>query len=216
MLKLKVIVGSTREGRMADPVLKWLLPVVNAHGKFEVEVLDLRDWPLPMFQETQATVGNPMDPTYSQPLVKQWNAKIKEADAFLMITPEYNHSVPAVLKNAIDSTFLSFGFRHKAVGFVSYSGGIAGGVRAIEHLNQILLEAEAMPVRTQTLIPFVANAFDAASGKPTNAVIGLGFQILLDDLAWLAAPLKTARAAGQLPPPTFRLRAAMAAAAPKS
>jgi hypothetical protein len=76
-----------------------------------------------------------------------------------------------------------------------------------------MLEAEALPVRTQTLIPFVTTAFDATSGKPTNPAIGLGFQILLDDLAWLAAPMKAARQAGQLPPPTFRLRAAMAAAA---
>src|SRR4051812_34914781 len=111
MLKLQVIVGSTREGRNSDPVLRWLTPVLKARRDFEVEQLDLRDWPLPFFQETMATLGDPRDPTYSTPLVKRWNAKIKEADAYVLVTPEYNHGIPGQLKNAIDSVFASFAFR---------------------------------------------------------------------------------------------------------
>ncbi len=210
MLKLQIIVGSTRSGRHADAVLRWLLPVAQARGVFEVETLDLRDWPLPFFQETAATVGNLNDPTYSDPLVKRWNSKIKEADAYLIITPEYNHSVPGVLKNAIDSVFLSFGFRHKPVAFVGYSIGVAAGVRAVEHLNQIMLETDAVPLRTPTLIPFVANAFDAA-GTPTNPALGVGLTVMLEDLAWLAKALKTARDEGEPPPPTLRIRAGVAA-----
>ena len=208
MLKLQIIVGSTRPERNADAVLRWVAPVAQANGAFEVETVDLRDWPLPLFQETMATVGDFSNPTYSDPLVKRWNNKIKEADAYLLITPEYNHSVPGVLKNAIDSVFVSFGFRNKAVAFVGYSVGVAAGVRAVEHLNQIMVEAEALPVRTPTLIPFVMNAFDA-EGKPANPAMGVGLGVMLDDLAWLANALKTARAAGELKPAGIRIRIAM-------
>jgi NAD(P)H-dependent FMN reductase len=209
MLKLQVIIGSTRQGRQADAVVRWALPVARSLGHFEIETLDLRDWPLPFFQETLASLGDPRNPTYSDPLVKRWNEKIKEGDAFLIVTAEYNHGPPGVLKNAIDSVFVSFGFRHKPVAFIGYSGGVGAGVRAVEHLNQIMLEAEAVPVRTQTLVPFVTNAFDA-EGKPTNPALEVGYTVMLEDLAWLAKPLKAARAEGEPPPPTLRIRAAMA------
>ena len=105
-----------------------------------------------MFTETFETVGDFNNPTYSSPVVRSWNHKIAEADAFLVITPEYNHSVPAVLKNAIDSVFVSFAFRNKPIAAVGYSGGISGGVRAIEHLAQIAVEAEMMPLRTAPIL----------------------------------------------------------------
>jgi NAD(P)H-dependent FMN reductase len=206
MLKLQVIIGSTRDGRNADLVSRWCVPAIHSHAAFSAEILDLRTWALPFFQETIATVGDFNDPTYSDPLVRRWNDKIREADAYIIVTPEYNHSLPAVLKNAIDSVFFSYGFRHKPVAFVGYSLGVAAGVRAIEALNQIMLETEAVPVRTQTLIPFVANAFDGL-GQPTNPALSLGLNVMLDDLAWLGGALKTARAAGELPPATLRLRA---------
>jgi NAD(P)H-dependent FMN reductase len=205
MLKLQIIIGSTRDGRNAEPVFRWLLPLAQAHGAFEVETLDLRDWKLPMFQDTLQTVGDFANPTYSDPVIKRWNTKIKEADAYLMITPEYNHSVPGVLKNAIDSVFVSFGFRHKPVAFVGYSMGVAAGVRAVEHLNQIMLETEASPIRTPILIPFVQNAFNS-EGKPKEPALDISLQIVLDDLAWMAKALKTARAEGQLPPAVARMR----------
>src|SRR5262245_38761984 len=113
MNKLQVIVGSTRDERQVDPVARWVVKHATAHQAFETERLDLRDWPLPMFAEGMKTLGDFKDPTYSAPIVKQWNKKIAEADAFVFITPEYNHSVPAVLKNAIDTVFVSFAFRNK-------------------------------------------------------------------------------------------------------
>src|SRR6185312_14955272 len=131
MLKLQVIVGSIRQGRAADNVMKWLAPVVKANPEFDTEILDLRDWALPLFQETMATVGDRTNPTYSTPIVKQWNTKIKEADAYVFVTPEYNHSTSGVLKNAIDSVFFSLGFRYKVTSCVSYSVGVGGGVRAV-------------------------------------------------------------------------------------
>jgi NAD(P)H-dependent FMN reductase len=211
MSKLQVIIGSTRPTRAADRVAPWVIDRANAHPAFEVEVLDLRDWPLPMFAEHLGTIGDFNDPTYSNPLVRRWNHKIKEADAYLVITPEYNHSVPGVLKNAIDSVFVSFAFRNKPIVAVGYSGGIAGGVRAIEHLAQIAIEAELVPLRTAVVIPQVTTAFND-DGQPVNPVTDISLRIALDDLAWWSSALKQARAGGELPPAAFRIQAAATAA----
>src|SRR6201999_2082866 len=208
--KLLVIVGSTRPTRAADRVVPWLTEKVSQHPAFDAEVVDLRDWPLPIFAEHFGTIGDINDPTYSEPLVKAWNDKIKGADAFVIVTPEYNHSVPGGLKNAIDSVFVSFGFRNKPVAFVSYGGGQVGGVRAIEHLAHIFVETESAPIRNSVVIPFVTEAFDS-DGQPTNPVTDIAADIMLDDLAWWSAALEKARAAGELQPGSFRLRAAIAA-----
>ena len=209
MLNLQIIIGSTRSERNADPVCRWFEPITRSHGAFAVETLDLRAWPLPHFQETIATVGDFASPTYSDPLVKRWNDKVKEADAYIIVTPEYNHSVPGVLKNAIDTVFFSYGFRHKPVAFVAYSLGVAAGVRAVEHLNQIMLEAEASPIRTPTLIPFVGSAF-GADGQPSIPALNVRLTVMLDDLAWMGNALKVARAAGAPPPAALRIRAGSA------
>jgi NAD(P)H-dependent FMN reductase len=210
MPKLQIIIGSTRPGRAADIVAPWVIERAEAHGAFEVGVLDLRDWPLPMFAETFESVGDFNDPTYSLPIVRAWNRKLHEGDAYLVITPEYNHSVPAVLKNAVDSVFLSFAFRNKPLLAVGYSGGVAGAIRAIEHLAQIAVEAEMVPLRTSTVFPQVTEAFDA--GHPINPLAEVSLRTGLDDLEWWAEVLGAAGAAGQLPPAAFRIRAAVAAA----
>jgi len=211
MSKLLVIVGSTRPGRAADLVVPWLTSQARAHGSFDVEVADLRDWPLPIFAEHPGTIGDITDPTYSEPIVRAWNRKVKQADAFVVVTPEYNHSIPAVLKNAIDTVWLSFGFRNKPVAAVGYSGSIGAGIRAIEHLAHVFIEAEAVPLRNTVVIPFVRTAF-GADGEPSDPEIGIRLQIMLDDLAWWSAALEQARAAGELTPGTLRARAAQAAA----
>ena len=207
---LHVIIGSTRPGRAADLVAPWVIDRARKHGGFHVEVLDLRDWALPMFAETFETVGDFNNPTYSSPVVRSWNHKVAEADAFLVITPEYNHSVPAVLKNAIDSVFVSFAFRNKPIAAVGYSGGIAGGVRAIEHLAQIAVEAEMMPLRTAPILAQVFQAF-TPDHEPLNPVADISLQIALDDLKWWSDILEAARANGQLPPSALRIKAAAAA-----
>jgi NAD(P)H-dependent FMN reductase len=205
--KLQVIVGSTRTERQADHVARWVNNRAAAHGAFDVEMLDLRDWPLPMFAEGIQTVGDFANPTYSDPLVKRWNQKIAEADAYVFITPEYNHSIPAVLKNAIDSVFVSFAFRNKPAAFVGYSGGQIGGARAVEHLAQIAIEAELVPLRNTVLLSTVQRAF-LPDGAPVDALSNVALQIALDDLAWWAAALRPARAAGQLAPGGMRMMAA--------
>ena len=210
MSKLLVIVGSTRPGRAADRVLPWLTEKAAGHPAFDTEIADLRDWPLPIFGEHAGTIGDLNDPTYSEPLVKAWNVKIKSADAYVILTPEYNHSIPGGLKNAIDTVWLSFGFRNKPVAFVGYSGGIAGGVRAIEHLAHVFVETESVPIRNSVVIPAVHSAFDE-QGQPVNPLTGAAADIMLDDLAWWSAALERARADGELIPGSFRLRAAMSA-----
>lgn len=124
------------------------------------------------------------------------------------MTPEYNHSVPSVLKNAFDSVFASFAFRYKPSAVVAYSGGAVGGARAVEHLAQIGIEAELVPLRNNVLIPFVHNAFDE-TGTPRDPRVDRVAGIVLDDLAWWARALRDARGAGTLPPAQLRLMAAV-------
>jgi NAD(P)H-dependent FMN reductase len=207
MLNLKIIIGSTRPGRAADHVLPWITGLAQEHPAFSVDVLDLRNWPLPFFAETFETVGDPRNPAYSDPIVKRWNRRIAEGDAYLFITPEYNHSVPGVLKNAIDSVYASFAFRNKPAAFVGYSGGVAAGVRAIEHLAHIAIEAEMVPLRSSVLIPVVGGAFDH-SGDPSDPAASIAAEIMLDDLAWWAAALHRARQDNPLPPAALRKMAA--------
>jgi NAD(P)H-dependent FMN reductase len=210
MSKLLVIVGSTRPGRAADLVVPWVTSAARAHDGFDTEVADLRDWPLPMFAEHAGTIGDISDPTYSEPIVQAWNKRVKQADAFIVVTPEYNHSVPGGLKNAIDTVWLSYGFRNKPVAVVGYSGSIGGGIRAIEHLAHVFIEVEAVPLRNAVVIPFVRTAF-GEDGEPVNPELDIRLQVMLDDLAWWSSALEKARAAGELTPGSLRARAALAA-----
>jgi NAD(P)H-dependent FMN reductase len=209
MSKILVIVGSTRPGRAADLVMPWLISRAREHQGFDTEVADLRDWPLPIFAEHAGTIGDINDPTYSEPIVQAWNKKVKQADAFIVVTPEYNHSIPAALKNAIDTVWLSFGFRNKPVAAVGYSGSIGGGIRAIEHLAHVFIEAEAVPLRNTVVIPFVRTAF-GADGEPVDPETDIRLQVMLEDLAWWSSALQKARAEGELTPGSLRARAALA------
>jgi NAD(P)H-dependent FMN reductase len=202
VLSLKIIVGSTRPGRAAELVLPWLRRQADASNSFDVETLDLREWGLPMFGETLQTLGDLSEPTYSQPLVKMWNTTIEAADAVLFVTPEYNHSIPAVLKNAIDTLFFSFALRNKPAAFVAYSRGAVGGARAVEHLAHIALEAEMVPLRNSVLIPHVQAAF-TTSGEIVDPATSAALTVLLQDLEWWAQMLQTARTTS-LPPAMFR------------
>jgi NAD(P)H-dependent FMN reductase len=199
MLELKMIVGSTRPRRTADRVLPWLSDRTRNDGRFSVDVLDPRDWDLPTFAESQATIGDPRDPTYSNPIVRQWNHAVSTGDAYLFATPEYNHSIPGALKNALDTVFASHALRNKPAGVLAYSAGRVGGARAVEHLALIAFEAELVPLRNAVLIPNVYDAFDAA-GEPTDPRVDTALAIPLDDLAWWAELLRSGRERGALPP----------------
>lgn len=202
-LNLKIVVGSTREGRNADQIIPLVESTARSFPEFNVEVLDLRDWPLPFFQETRETVGDFSDPTYSDPIVKAWNATIKDGDVFVFITPEYNYSIPGVLKNAIDSVFVSQGFRNKAMLPVGYSVGATGGGRAVLSLMPIALEIELHVIRNAVLIGNVGSAFE--NGEPTSPGTKAALEVGLEDLAWWGTALKNAREAGQLMPGGARM-----------
>jgi len=205
VLKLKILVGSTRDGRAADLVIPWVARSAEARNTFTVDVLDLREWNLPMFAETIHTIGDFHDPTYSQPLIRRWNDTVRDADAVLIVTPEYNHSIPAVLKNAIDSLFFSFALRNKPAGLIGYSGGPVGGARSVEHLAHVLIEAEAVPLRNTVLIPTVQNAF-SDTGDPADPATGAALEVLLEDIEWWAGVLADARPSS-LPPGIVRRNA---------
>ncbi len=206
LVHVQIIVGSTRETRNADLVTPWVTHRAAHRDSLAIEVLDLRDWSLPLFAEHRGTVGNPADPTYSDPIVKQWNQKIAAGDAYLFITPEYTHSIPGVLKNAIDNVFASFAFRNKPAAFIGYSSGIGAGTRAVEHLAMIAIEAELVPLRNTVLLPKVQQAF--VNGSPVDPDAEVALDILLDDLIWWGTVLKRARAAGEVPPAMARRLAA--------
>jgi NAD(P)H-dependent FMN reductase len=207
--RLKIIVGSIRPTRAADRVAPWVVERASGHGAFDAEVLDLRDWTLPLFQEHLGSIGDFSDPTYSDPIVREWNRKMKEADAILVVTPEYLHSIPGLLKNALDNVFASFALRNKPMLSVGYSVGLAAGVRALEHLALIAIEAELVPLRSTVIIPKVDSAFDE-SGRPVDPMTEVAMTVALDDLAWWTALLQRGREEGELAPAGFRTRAAAA------
>ena len=199
-LELQIIVGSTRPGRAADRFLPWLVDRAERHDRFAVRLLDLRDWDLPFFQEpSEGMVAG----RFSTPTVERWNEVIAAGDAYLFVFPEYNHSVPAVLKNAFDYA-LGARLRNKPAGFVAYSGGPIGGARAVEHMVGITVEREMAPLRNAVLLGQVSRGFDEEDGLPLDPGTEHALAILLDDLAWWGEALRRARAAGELPPPRQR------------
>lgn len=146
-LKLKIILGSTREGRFSDLAGQWALTQAKKHPEFDAEVLDLRDFDLPFFD--QAETPSSKKAPYTHPVVQKWTAKIAEGDVFVIIAPEYNRSIPGVLKNAIDWVYPEW--NKKAVGYVAY--GTAGGARSVEHLRAVAVEQQMVSVRGAVHIP---------------------------------------------------------------
>jgi NAD(P)H-dependent FMN reductase len=144
MLKIAIIIGSTRPGRNGEAVAKWVYEIAQKRSDAAFELVDIKDFNLPLLDE-------PMPPImgqYSKPHTKTWAAKIGSFDAFVFVTPEYNHGISGALKNAID--FLYREWTNKAAGFVSYGG--TGGARAVEQLRLVLAEVEVATVRNQVLL----------------------------------------------------------------
>jgi NAD(P)H-dependent FMN reductase len=131
MPQLYVVAVSTRPGRAGFPLSQWMFESARAHGAFEVELIDLRQENLPLFDEPR----HPRLRQYEHEHTRRWSAKIERADAFIFVTPEYNHFPPPSLINALD--YLVHEWAHKPVGFVSY-GGPAGGARAVQAIKPML------------------------------------------------------------------------------
>ncbi len=149
MLKLKIIVGSTRPGRFSEKTLPWINDILKNHPDLEAEVLDLRDYALPFFDQPLGPSNFPAGTAYADPTVQKWADKVNEGDAFLVITPEYNRGYSAVLKNAMDSIYHEW--TNKPISFVAY--GSVGGSRAVEQLRNVAVELQMAPVRNGVHIP---------------------------------------------------------------
>jgi NAD(P)H-dependent FMN reductase len=200
-ISIKVILGTTRQRRFGDKPAYWILEEARAQPDVDVELLDLRDYPLPFFDEPTSPIASKGQ--YSNEAVQRWADRIAGGDAFIMVTPEYNHGYPAVLKNAIDYIYPEW--VNKPVGFVSY--GNAGGARAIEQLRQVVVELKMMPIRTAIHLPlsvYLAVMHEAAPADPdlfrplkegrVNHV-----ERFFDELLWSARALKQARESGGEP-----------------
>lgn len=179
-LRLAVIVGSTREGRFGGIVAGWFVTQARQRDDMALDVIDLAEVNLPAVY-----------PRQPGPAVAAFIERIDRADAFVVVTPEYNHGYPASLKQAID---LPHGqWRAKPVGFVSY-GGMAGGLHAVEQLRQVFAELHVVTMRDTVSFHMAHQRFDE-SGEPREpAGCNAAAKTMLDQLAWWAAVLRTARA----------------------
>jgi len=158
MIKVAVIVGSTRPGRKALDVARWVMDAAAKRSDAVYELVDIQDFNLPLLDE-------PVPPSmgqYSQPHTLAWAQKIAQYDGFVFVTPEYNHGTSGALKNAID--FLYKEWNNKAAGFVGY--GSAGGARAIESLRLVMGELMVADVRAQVMLSLFTDFENFATFKP--------------------------------------------------
>jgi NAD(P)H-dependent FMN reductase len=184
-----VIAGSTREGRFSDQAAAWVAAELVKHGAI-AEVIDLRDYDMPFFNESVSPAM--LTTPYTHEAVVRFTAKIKSADAFVMVTPEYNHSTTAVLKNALDWVYREW--NQKPVAFVSY--GSVSGSRAVEHLRLIAVELQMAPIRNAVHIPG-DKYFGMRGGAMTAAELFASLQKpvdgMIEQLLWWTHALKAAR-----------------------
>ncbi len=185
-LRIKVILGSTRPNRFGEKPAEWITNIAKTLPDTEVELLDLRDWPLPFFNQPKSPSGV-KDGNYGEEIVNKWAAKIGEADAFVIVSPEYNHSTSAVMKNALDSVYGEW--NNKVAGFVSY--GSVGGGRSIEHLRAISSELQMAHVRQAVYIP--GDMVWGGKWDPADETLNRNAQTMLGQLVMWANALKSAR-----------------------
>lgn len=184
---LQVIVGSTRPGRLGVAVARWIDQLARGHGAFDVELVDLAAVALPLYDEPH----HPRLGRYIHQHTRDWSGIVSRADAYVIVTPEYNHSFPAALKNALD--YLWVEWADKPVGLASY-GGVSAGLRAATALKPVLTALRMVPVAEAVSVPFAASFMQDGQFMP-NAEIEAGGRALLDELARVAAPLAELRAA---------------------
>ncbi|HVW22967.1 MAG TPA: NAD(P)H-dependent oxidoreductase [Candidatus Saccharimonadales bacterium] len=194
-MKLGIIIGSTRQGRQTDKQARWVLNAASKMDGVEAELVDLRDYPMPFFDE-------PMSPRYNQdrhidPLAQPWLKKMESFDAYVFVTPEYNHSIPGVLKNALD--YVTWEIQRKPASVISH--GSAGGARAQLMLKIILSESKAVPLPTFTPLTMAGmseqiddNGELTKLGHANPRDPQSALQAMLDELKWYSDALAAARA----------------------
>src|SRR5580700_1834034 len=184
--KLLVVIVSTRPGRVGLPVGRWFDGQARAHGAFAVEVADLLEIDLPFMDEP----NHPRLGQYTHQHTKDWSAKVRAADAFVFVTPEYNYGLTAPLKNAID--FLHSEWQYKPVGFVSY-GGVAGGTRAVQMLKLVVTTLKMTPLFEAVTVPFVAQFIDDEGDFLPSDMIDQSANAMLDELVRVSVALAVLR-----------------------
>ena len=184
--KIGIILGSTRPGRNGEAVARWVLENLTQRTDADFELVDLADYKLPLLDEAYP----PSLGRYTQPHTQTWAEKIASFDGYVFVTPEYNHSTSAALKNAID--FLYREWNNKAAGFVSY--GSAGGTRAVEHLRLVMGELQVADVRAQVALSVFTDFEDFSKFTPA-ARQAEAVGTLLDQVATWSRALATVRAA---------------------
>ena len=161
MMIISVILGSTRQGRFSERPAQWILQHLRNRKEIEARLLDLRDFPMPFFDQPMPP-ALPGRPPYENEVVKKWTAEIAASDAFVFVTPEYNHGLTAPLKNAID--YLHSEWLCKPVGFVSY-GGAAAGTRAVQMLKQVVLALRMLPAYEAVAISAIGDRLSADADR---------------------------------------------------
>lgn len=184
-LSTEVIVASTRQGRLGPTVAAWFVDQARRRDDLAVDVIDLVEVDLPRRLGEADTDS-----------LRAYRKRLDAADAFVVVTPEYNHGYPASIKQAVDVARQEW--VAKPLALVSY-GGLSGGIRAAEQLRQVFAEMHTVTMRTTVAIPFVRNAFDA-DGRPVDpARISSAATKTLDELVWWGRALRTARAGDPYP-----------------
>ncbi len=192
--KIAIIIGSTRATRFADKPAAWLQGVVAGRTDAEYEVLDLRDYPMPFFDEV---ASNLYAPTQNEVAVR-WQQKLAEFDGYVIITAEYNRAPTGVLKNAMDYAYPEW--NKKAVAFVGY--GSVGAARAVEQLRTVAVELQMAPIRTAVHIQGVdfMGAWQQGAALEDMAHLQPNVTAMLDELTWWTNALKAAREATRADP----------------
>jgi NAD(P)H-dependent FMN reductase len=185
MIKIAVIIGSTKPGRNGEAVSRWVNEIALKRSDAGFELVDIKDYSLPLLDEPiPASMQQ-----YMQPHTNAWSEKIKSFDAYIFVTPEYNHATSGALKNAID--YLYTEWNNKAAGFVSY-GGSAGGVRAVENLRLIMGELQIADVRAQVSLSLFTDFENYSVFKPAPQKEA-ELNTMLDQLITWGSALKTLR-----------------------
>lgn len=188
--KLHIVICSTRPGRIGPSIARWFQGFAEKHGKFDVALIDLADFRLPMYDEPV----HPARQDYKHEHTRKWSASVAAGDAYIFVTPEYNYSPPPSLVNALDYVYREWNY--KPCGFVSY-GGVSGGLRAVQAVKMQITTLKMMPMVEGVMVPMAASHIDAEAKFQSNDLIDKSAGTLLDELRYWTDGLKAMREKGR-------------------
>ena len=178
-LKIALILGSTRDARFAPIPAAWMMEQAAARGDVELELVDLKEFDLPLFNEKASNAWMPSE----DPRAVAWQKRIGEFDGYIVVTAEYNHSITGALKNAFDQAYVEWA--HKPIGFLAYGG--VGGARAVEHARNIAVELQMVPVHAGVHIggsDYIATVHQRQPMSTISEHIAPSAQTMLNEIVW--------------------------------